>query len=366
MEASKGQDTTTVPSGGAVRGPTRSLVLVCGSGRSGTSLFTGILSRLGFHVPQPEVQPDDTNPRGFAESKWVVDFHTGLLKRAGVQVSDARPGAWARTAQVALDEDVRRDLREWLETEFREADHVIIKDPRLSWFLPLWRHCAEALGVAPRFASVLRHPAAVVESKQRSYGNWQGDVDRTAGWLNQVLFTERATREGPRAFVRYDDLLDDWTSAVARVGEELDLELIRDAPATAIVQVHEFVDRALSRSRTTWDDFEIPARLREQADGVWELMSRLVDDHQVAGSQPLVDALEEARAAYIALYEDAEAIAQSSIAAAHRRPAAPRGRASRSVMRIARRVPKRYRRKLPLRWRVTVVRSLNRSGAGGR
>src|SRR5207247_7594273 len=45
----------------------RSLVLVAGSGRSGTSLFSGILQRLGFYVPQPEVRADDTNPRGFAE-----------------------------------------------------------------------------------------------------------------------------------------------------------------------------------------------------------------------------------------------------------------------------------------------------------
>jgi hypothetical protein len=365
MEASEGQETTTVASSDAARRPTRSLVLVCGSGRSGTSLFSGILSRLGFHVPRPEVQADDTNPRGFAESKWVVDFHTGLLRRAGVQVSDARPGAWARTAQVALDEGVQGDLRKWLETQFREADHIVIKDPRLSWFLPLWRRCAEELGVSPRCASVLRHPAAVIESKQRSYGNWQGDVDRTAGWLNQVLFTERATREGPRVFVRYQDLLDDWTSVVARVGEELDIDLIRDAPATAIVQVHEFVDRALSRSRTSWDDFEIPAGLREQADGVWELMSRLVDDDDEAAAS--LDALDEARAAYIALYEDAEAIAQSSIAAAQRRATGPAGGLSRNlVVRLARRVPKRYRRKVPLRWRVTVARSLNRGGAGGR
>ena len=66
----------------------------------------------------------------------------------------------------------------------------------------------------PCFATVLRHPAAVVESKQRSYGGWQGDVNRTAGWLNLTLFTERATREGPRVFVRYEDLLDDWTKTL--------------------------------------------------------------------------------------------------------------------------------------------------------
>lgn len=331
----------------------RTLVLVVGSGRSGTSLFTGIMQRLGFHVPQPEVTADSTNPRGFAEPKWVVDFHTALLNRAGVQVADARPSAWAETARVAIDEDVRRKLREWLTGEFAESDHVVIKDPRLSWFLPLWRQCAEDVGASPKFVTVLRHPAAVIDSKQRSYGSWQGDVERTAGWVNQVLFTERATRHGPRAFIRYQDLLDDWTGVTAHVGDVLDLAVIRDAPAASIVQIHEFVDRSLSRSRSNWEEFEIPAGLRALADDVWELVSGLAD--QDADEEKVIEPLEAARLAYIELYEDAEAIAQSSITAA------ARGSTIRSpAIQALRKVPTRYKRKIPRSWRVTVSRALSR------
>ena len=332
----------------------RTLVLVVGSGRSGTSLFSGIMQRFGFHVPQPEVDADSTNPRGFAESKWVVDFHNALLKRAGVQVADGRPSAWAQTARVAIDEDVRRKLREWLAEEFANEDHVIIKDPRLSWFLPLWRQGALDVGASPRFVTVLRHPAAVIESKQRSYGSWQGDVERTAGWVNQVLFTERATREGPRAFVRYQDLLDDWTGVTAEVGDLLDLAVVRDAPAATIVKIHDFVDRSLSRSRSSWEDLEIPESLRSLADLVWELVSGLVD--QEAGGATF-EQLEAARLAYIELYEDAEAIAQSSITAATR-VSTERS----TTVRALRRVPKRYKRKIPRSWRVTVSRALARGG----
>jgi hypothetical protein len=334
----------------------RTLVLVVGSGRSGTSLFTGIMHRLGFHVPQPEVTADTTNPRGFAEPKWVVDFHDSLLRRAGVQVSDARPSAWADTARVAIDDHVRRRLREWLAHEFDQADNVIIKDPRLSWFLPLWSQCAEDLAAAPKFATVLRHPAAVISSKQRSYGNWQGDVERTAGWLNNVLFTERATRIGSRVFVRYQDLLEDWTDVTARVGDVLDLAVVRDAPAASIVQVHEFVDKTLSRSRSTWDGFEIPDNLRTLADDVWPLISGLAD-HDPRDAA-LLEPLEAARLAYVNLYEDAEAIAQSSITAAewttsNRIP----------TVQALRKVPKRYKRMVPKSWRVTVSRALTRSSA---
>ena len=333
----------------------RTLVLVVGSGRSGTSLFTGIMHRLGFHVPQPEVTADTTNPRGFAEPKWVVDFHDWLLRRAGVQVADARPSAWAETARVAIDDDVRRRLREWLANEFEQADHVIIKDPRLSWFLPLWSQCAEDVAAAPKFATVLRHPAAVIESKQRSYGNWQGDVERTAGWINNVLFTERATRMGPRVFVRYQDLLDDWTDVTARIGDVLDLAVVRDAPAASIVQIHEFVDKTLSRSRSTWEDFEIPDNLRTLADDVWTLISGLADHD--AGDAASLEPLEAARLAYVNLYEDAEAIAQSSITAAARRPPTRS-----TAVKALRKVPKRYKSRIPKSWRVTVSRALSRGG----
>jgi hypothetical protein len=342
----------------AGRAPRRSLVLVAGSGRSGTSLFAGVLQRLGFYVPQPEVPADDTNPRGFAESQWVVDFHTRLLKRAGVQVADAQPAAWAQTADVGLDEEVQRELRTFLAAQYHETEDVIIKDPRLSWFLPLWRRCAEEVGAGPRVVTMLRHPAAVIRSKQRSYGAWQGDVSRTAGWLNLMLFTERATRDSARVYVGYDNLLEDWTHTVGRVGERLDLAAIRDAPANSMRAVHGFVDRSLSRSRPDWDGLDIPAQLRDLADEVWELSSQLAPEG--ADIQAIGERLDAARGAYIKLYQDAEAIAQSSIHASRRRPA-PHAVPATPAMRLVRRVPKRYRRVIPYRWRALVVRTIRRS-----
>jgi hypothetical protein len=334
----------------------RSLVLVAGSGRSGTSLFSGILQRLGYHVPQPEVPADATNPRGFAESQWVVDFHTKLLRSARVQVSDARPAAWSLTAKVALDPEVRGQLREFLRSQYKVAPHLIIKDPRLSWFLPLWRSCAEELGVAPKFVTMLRHPAAVIDSKQRWYGEWQGDVARAAGWVHLMLYTERATRESPRAFVRYEDLLEDWTTTVARVAEGLELAPVRNATAQAMREVHGFVDRTLSRSRPDWGDLKLPARLRAQADEVWEIVSKLADEEDPSSAARL----DELRTEYTELYDEAEAIAQSSIAAAKGKQPTQPPRLPAPALRIARRVPVRYRHSVPRQWRVRIARVLAR------
>ena len=337
----------------------RSLVLVAGSGRSGTSLVAGILQRLGYTVPAPEVPADETNPRGFAESQWVVDFHTRLLKRAGVQVADARPGAWALTARVGLEPDVTAELRAWLSSRLAASNHVIVKDPRISWFLPLWRRCAEELDAAPRFITMLRHPAAVIDSKQRWYGGRQGTISRTAGWMNQTLFTERATREAPRVFIRYDDLLDDWTQVIDRAGEALDLEVVRCAPAPALRTVHEFVDRGLQRSHGDWDGLDVPTPLREQADRVWELVCGLAAGPE-DNAEEIAAQLDEIRGAYASLYAEAEAIAHSSITAVPASPRTAPGRLPPAATWLIRRIPPRYRRRVPPRLRAGLLAMLRR------
>jgi hypothetical protein len=357
------ESTTSMPAASTPSSPPakRTLLLVAGSGRSGTSLFSGLLRRLGFYIPKPEVPPDESNPRGFAESQWVVDFHARWLKRAGVQASDARPSAWADVAEVALDEGVVRQVRGWLGKQFRYADHIVIKDPRLSWFLPLWRRSADEVGAAMRVATVLRHPAAVVDSKQRYYGAWQDEVSGTAGWINLMLFTERGTRDLNRAFVRYEDLLDDWPRVVGGVAETLGLTAITEAPTSWLRDAHDFVDRDLSRSRTDWPrDLSMPVALREQADSVWELVSELAEQ-----DVPKVrEKLDAARSRYIDFYGEAESIAQSSVRAAREGQGATGQRASTKAIRlVSKSVPQRYKQRVPPQWRTRILRVLHKPGS---
>ena len=87
-------------------GVARKVLLVAGAGRSGTSTLAGIVSRLGMHVPLPEVPPDDSNPRGFSEPQWVVDVHDEWLAESLVQVSDALPIVWFDTGRISCSESV--------------------------------------------------------------------------------------------------------------------------------------------------------------------------------------------------------------------------------------------------------------------
>ena len=301
----------------AIPGPTeveRRIVFVAGSGRSGTSLMSGILKNLGLHVPEPEVSADQTNPKGFGEPQWVVDFHDTLLRRVNVHPGDGRPGAWFDAGRAGMFEPNRSELTDWLRGQFEEADSLVIKDPRISWFLSLWRVAAVRAGATTSTITMLRPPAEVVGSKNTYYGGRLDDVSRLAGWTNVMLFTERATRSSRRGFVRYHDLLSDWTSTVVRMGEELELPEITNAETAMMQEVHAFVDPQLRRVKHTWDDLSVPENLRELAQGTWEQLNLLAEP---GGDVPGVHGkLDELRRAYGDLYAEAEALARSSVEAA--------------------------------------------------
>jgi hypothetical protein len=300
----------------------RRVVFVVGSGRSGTSTMVGALQTLGMHVPQPEVVADETNPKGFGEPQWVVDFHHELLQRCNVQVSDSRPAAWFEAGKLSAFEPLRGRLHEWLETQFVEGGpELVVKDPRLAWFLGLWRSAALRCEATPAYVTMLRPVTEVVGSKQKYYaptrsGQAFGEVQRTSAWVNMMLHTERSTRGSARRFVRYHDMLKDWTIPVFGLGQAFDLDAVKSATANDIRRVHRFIDPDLRRVQLSWDDLEVPRRLREIAEESWLHLDRLAD---ADGDTPKVhDRLDELRAAYAELYEEAEAVSQSTAVAARR------------------------------------------------
>ncbi len=288
------------------------VVVVAGAGRSGTSTVAGALTKLGLHLPQPEVPADDTNPRGFFESQWVVDFHKELLNRGPVvRTLDSRPEAQALAERLPTFADVAR-LDAWL----REAlvhPQVLVKDPRAFWFHDLWRSAVSARGAELGFLTMLRHPAEVARSRDTHYTPDRSDRFRqhrvtanVAGWCHACLVTEEVTRADRRVFVRYVDLLTDWRTAIVPVVERLGIEVDADLTAPGHHAVDDFVDSGLSRSEATWDTIDVPDTLRAVAEGVWEQMNRLVADPDDPSVAP---ALATLRVDYDRLFEHAVGVA---------------------------------------------------------
>jgi hypothetical protein len=291
------------------------VVLVTGSMRSGTSSLAGSLKHLGWHVPQPEVPASERNAKGHFEPRWVIEFHKRLMRRALVRPSDGSPRAEERVAALLEDGTVEAELRDWLGSQ--PEPNVVVKDPHAAWLLPLWRRAAEQAGRDVRILTALRHPAAVVGSQDRTWGEGRRtDAERrvketsnTAAWLNVALVTEAGSRGARRAFIRYDDLLADWRTALKQVSDQLDLSL----PLDEDHGLDAFLDPGMRRSQLTWDDIVLPDWLRDLAEDAWQQLGGLVLDPEdpAAGAR-----MDELRGAYDAHY--AEAVAVSLDEARHR------------------------------------------------
>jgi hypothetical protein len=294
------------------------LVLVTGSGRSGTSSVAGALKRLGLHVPQPEVPADEKNPRGYYEPEWVTEFHKRVLNPVPVRTIDTRPTAGAIAAEVGSKPEVEAELREWLSGQL-DAEQILVKDPRAFWILPVWTRVAAELGAEVSTLTMLRHPTEVVRSRDSAYlteqtpsFRRQRETANIAAWVNAAFETERSTRSLPRAFVRYADLLADWRTALRLAGEQAGLTYNADLTGGAPHEVDDFIDAKLNRSAITWDDIAVPDQLRELAERTWQAMNTLVDDPTSAEA---VASLGELQEEYVELFDFSEAIAMDATTA---------------------------------------------------
>ena len=166
--------------------------------------------------------------------------------------------------------------------------------------------------------TMLRHPAEVVRSKLYWYPNMTlVDANRAAGWVNTMLFTERATRDQRRSFVRFDDLLEDWPQQVARVSKELDIPSLVNARAQQQAAADSMVDRSLRRSIAGWADLDVPKGLVHMAEQVWNSLL-VLSEADDGGKKEAIARLDGYREEYISFYRYAEAVAQSTTLAAER------------------------------------------------
>lgn len=252
------------------------MLVVAGTGRSGTSLFTGLTGRLGVHIPKPEVSANRSNPRGFGEPRWLVDYHNELLASVDVGVEDGRPEAWELTDRVAKRPEALEPVVEWLEQQFAECPRIVVKDPRLAWFIELHRAAAARVGAEVRVATMLRHPAEVLRSRELAYGTRTNNTTRSIGWLTMMLGIERRTRDLPRATVRYDDLLVDWRSALTQADATMGMRLFEHATASQIADADDLVDPTLRRSTADWDELQLPARTLDLVTRAYDTYDGLV------------------------------------------------------------------------------------------
>lgn len=193
-------------------------ILALGMHRSGTSLLAGILDRLGCKGPNTSLAADTRNPQGYFESEPIFRLNDEILATAGTRWNDWQPlrDGWQDSPRF---NEFRFRAAQIIQAEYGEASLIYLKDPRLCRLLPLWYDVLVEMGYAVSCIHTHRHPQDVAASlKARKNIEVEPSVGMLS-WLRHILDAEAASRELPRIFTSYSDLLTNWQILSQRVEE---------------------------------------------------------------------------------------------------------------------------------------------------
>jgi hypothetical protein len=238
------------------------MIIICGSGRSGTSAVARLVHESGISVGHDLIEPDEHNAEGYFEERLVVMMNDALLNDVGLHT-------WFSTAsraEVLAAAHARADTMR----EIFAAATPAWKDPRFSWTLEAWM---ELMAEPPRVVVCLRSPEEVVASALRYYG-LTGDEPRRA--------VEHAWRGG---YERLLEVIDEYRLEAMTVNfADLDAD-----PGAAVAPLERFVGREIDAGAVRRDLRHhrggVPEHLREVYERVAALGATRRDDATSVGGR---------------------------------------------------------------------------------
>ncbi|WP_321936412.1 hypothetical protein [Paraburkholderia sp. J8-2] len=226
----------------------RTLIVVLGMHRSGTSVTTRAMETMGASFGDNLMPPAaGNNPKGFFEDLDVSRLNIELMQAAGVD--------WHAPPAPDLDRltsTQRRDFKDRALALLREKCQTgifALKDPRIARLLPFWQPVFEALDVRVLYVVAFRHPISVVRSLEARDSL---PVEKSyLLWLTHVVPALRYTANRQRAIVNYDCMMEAPRASLQRLAAELNLSL---DPGRLDAFESDFLDDGLRHTRFTGAD----------------------------------------------------------------------------------------------------------------
>ena len=145
-------------------------VLILGSGRSGTSMLAGTLSKAGYYMGAELYTPRGSNPKGFFEDPEINDINECILEPyipprigfLGMEFLRHRPRKtqrWLAKIPLSAKIEASDSIAERIKKQVNTTPYCF-KDPRFSYTIPVWRPYLKNAG----FICTFREPAVTVES----------------------------------------------------------------------------------------------------------------------------------------------------------------------------------------------------------
>ncbi|MDO5528441.1 MAG: glycosyltransferase [Paracoccus sp. (in: a-proteobacteria)] len=193
------------------------VALILGMHRSGTSFLADCLGALGYALPEDRGGPAEDNPNGHFEPTGIVALNNSFLAARGRSWLDI---GVSEGGDAAPDAAQAERMRAAMAASFGDARRVVLKDPRISLLLPLWRAFLTEEGIAHFALIALRDPREVAQSLAK-----RDQTPREFAMLVWTAYTLGAL-EGSEGLARRIVIFPDWTAEpgdmlddLARLGE---------------------------------------------------------------------------------------------------------------------------------------------------
>jgi hypothetical protein len=203
-----------------LRRPERRALLPLGMHRSGTSLLTYLLHKLGATLPRELIGPGYGNPLGHWEPRYLVTINDEVLRTIDRSWDDPRPidSAWFSSGDAYR--FIERIVAQ-IGRDYGCAPFILIKDPRICRILPLYLTALDILDIEPLVVLQLR-PFHEVARSLADRDGFEPDLSEFL-WLRSIMEAERVSRSCSRVWVTLDQVISDWPGTARRIASTLEI-----------------------------------------------------------------------------------------------------------------------------------------------
>jgi hypothetical protein len=187
------------------------------------------------------MRADKWNDKGYFESQPVYRLNDEILSVAGSNWRDWRPlnVGWYTSPRF---NEFRNRAAEVIASEYDNGSLIYLKDPRICRLLPFWRDVLERAGYRIYCVHIHRNAIDVAASLHSRNGIEQGIATLT--WLRHVLDAEYYSRNLPRFFTSYVNILNDWPQFVSRAENAFGF-FLRTLSQVATTDIENLIDPGL-------------------------------------------------------------------------------------------------------------------------
>lgn len=201
------------------------ILFILGMGRSGTSMLSAMLSKMGIEFGDMLHGPNEFNRTGYFEDPIIVDVNDRIIDTLNNHFNPGKPvPLWARPVggppkkwlhpmdwgdswTKIINPETKKLLRDRISKSLDKHSFYAIKDPRVTILWPLYEELLNEINVNPYIITILRDLEAVQKSLFKFHGFKMPPEEVTKTYNRYYEDIRKYLPTMPKCSVKYEALL---------------------------------------------------------------------------------------------------------------------------------------------------------------